>query len=806
MGDININITKDSQDRNCEPYLNLMASLGLLPGHTYPTRINSCLDHVMAKVETNTKIMITDSAITDHALVITNLSMDMKHKTDNIYVNKTNYSAAIKSIESADFSFISPMCNADSAAEKFVEILSTAITSNTIVVKIPRSRRTLKAWMTPGLIRCIRHRDKLHQQSKKNPDNEVLNISYKRYRNFCNSLLRKLRRQYEKHLLQKAKNNKDTWAAINTISGRNKVQNHANDLIKDNPYISVEKANLYFSNIGRNLADKINTNSNVNNYTGRDCRTLHSFVLLPPDESEVESTLLSLKNDCAVGWDLIPAIFLKIVKDIIIVPLTTLFKACFEQGCFPKAFKRAIITPVYKSGCRDSVENYRPISVLSALSKILERLLNNRLVKYLTKYNILSASQFGFRAGISTEVAVNSLTEFVTNKLDKNQKCVGVFLDLAKAFDTVSIPILVNKLESIGIRNSDIFIDFLRDRVQRVKISNIISSDVRVTFGVPQGSILGPSLFLIYINDLCSMSLTGGKIFTYADDTAIIFYGKSWEEVQNSADRGLQTVAHWLKQNLLTLNISKTTYLQFRISNVIPKTADDNFDINLKVHSCDLQQTDKCSCISMTKSKTVKYLGVLLDDRLSWLPHIELISSRTRILTWVFKKLRYVADFDLLRTIYFALAQSIIGYCISVWGGACKSFLIKLERSQRCLLKTMKFKGFRYPTNSLYKECNVLNVRQLFILNLIVAQHKGTQYDPDICRNKRRIPNILNPFKCRTQFARRQNAFLSVSLYNKLNKILNFYPLSKHECKMKVQKWLLTLDYKNTENLLTYSN
>lgn len=224
-------------------------------------------------------------------------------------------------------------------------------------------------------------------------------------------------------------------------------------------------------------------------------------------------------------------------------------------------------------------------------------------------------------------------------------------------------------------------------------------------------------------------------------------------------------------------------------------------DINIKAHYCNFESGLQCSCSSLGKSKLVKYLGVLLDENLSWSPHIDMISCRTRKLIWTFKNLRHVANFETLQNVYYALAQSIISYCIGVWGGACKSYMIKLERAQRSLLKTMMFKPFRFPTKLLYEECKFLTVRQLYILHTVSWLHSHTNFDRNSYLNKRTIRHVNIPDTCRTVFAQRQRASLSAFLYNKLNKQLNFYPLSLHECKCKIRKWLLSLNYEQTEKL-----
>ena len=802
IGDINIDIKQNTTDRNSSPYLNLTAELGLLPGHTFPTRINNCLDHIMIKTSLPARIVVMESTVTDHDSVLLSLSYKRKQLKSH-QITKTDFVATIKQLESIDFSFISPTADAEQAATLFVDAVSSAIKSNTKTITVSARKIILKPWITPGLLRCIRHRDKLHINAKKNPGNQILEKTYRRYRNFCNTLLRRLKRCHEKTILQNARSNKETWSAIKSITGTTKQKAGADDLlnIQENPSEAVETVNQHFASAGRLLADNISLPSGISrdnlNYTNTS-HTLNSMALLKPDEGEIESLIMNLKNDSAVGWDSISNKFLKMSKHIIVPVFTTIVSLCFEQGIFPRVFKRALITPVHKSGARDSVTNYRPISVLPALSKVLEKLLNRQLVGFLENNHILSNCQFGFRAGRSTDGAVSSLVEHITSCLDNKKKCVGIFIDLAKAFDTVSIPILVDKLERIGIRGTvlKIFADFLSSRQQKVKINQYVSSDAAVTCGVPQGSILGPSLFLVYINDLCQMSLHKGIFFTYADDTAIVFQGDTWDEVRHNAEEGLHMVQNWLRLNLLTLNVSKTSLVQFSNSRLKQPNCE------IRIHTCKFSTNQQCSCQIIAKTSTVRYLGVLLDEKVTWQPHIGMITARVRKLIWVFKNLRHVANLELLRSVYYALAQSVIGYCIGVWGGACKTHIIQLERAQRSLLKTMTFKPYRFPTKTLFEICKVLTVRQLFIYNIITHKHASTPYDSKKFSNKRKIISVINSVRCHTALGRRQKVFLSVHLYNKLNNILNFYPLSLRECQSKLRDWLLRQDYEETEKVL----
>lgn len=482
--------------------------------------------------------------------------------------------------------------------------------------------------------------------------------------------------------------------------------------------------------------------------------------------------------------------------------MTDVFNLCINKSIFPNCFKHSLIHPIHKSGPRNSVENYRPISVLPAMSKLFEKLINKRLMNFLKQEHIISDSQYGFQPNKSAENAAIQLTNFVASNLDQGRKCIGVFLDLAKAFDTISTNLLLTKLEAIGIRGLPLQLikDFLTNRYQSVKIGDYISCPLPITCGVPQGSVLGPGLFLIYINELCQYEPSKGKIFSYADDTALIFQGDSWAEARYLAEKGLHQTSLWLNKNLLTLNINKTKYITFSINK---KKQPKNF--TLKAHKCENFQSLSCSCAPLIQTTNIRYLGTQVDDSLSWQAQLDILSARTRKMIWIFKKLRNILKFKMLKTVYFALVQSILGYCIPVWGGTCKTKIIKVERAQRSLLKVMLRKPFRYPTMSLYKDCNVLTVRQLFILHTTLRKHKDLTYDAKLSYPARRNNRICKAPKHNTAFFRRHSCFLAPYLYNKLNSLLNIFPKISHECKSIIQKYLLSLNYNDTESLLIIS-
>lgn len=296
------------------------------------------------------------------------------------------------------------------------------------------------------------------------------------------------------------------------------------------------------------------------------------------------------------------------------------------------------------------------------------------------------------------------------------------------------------------------------------------------------------------MNDINRAVSTNMDIISYADDTVALFHGRSWQETQQIAEQGVSSLKHWLDKNLLTLNINKTKYLCFHKTEAShPKT---RFDIKLH-SSC---HPTSCICDTLEQVKSIKYLGIIVDDKLSFKPHITALSQRVRKMIFVMKLLRNSADLQTLKLVYSCLAESLLRYCISAWGGAGISTMIEIERAQRAVLKVMLRKYFQYPTTALYFDACVLNVRQLFMLTVGIRTHReivnSSEY-PRLLKN--RVFKIPEP-RVRTSFAQKFPAFLFPFIYNKLNKSCDIKLCTTSQAKQIIQKHLLS--YNETENLL----
>ena len=425
------------------------------------------------------------------------------------------------------------------------------------IIKLNHKNRN--PWINQTLKDEIKKRDKFLMLSRKYPTLENQE-KYKQFKNQNLSNQRKAERKYYTEQFELNKQDlKKSWKIIKNMIGKEDNRCYMNqiDFLINGQYISnnntiANSFNNYFINVGNSLASSIQSENDPLLYLQTNIKSIYIPEL---DKIEIKSTISSMNNSSS-GYDELPASIMKQCIDSYIEPLTLLINKSIQQGVFPVELKIARIIPLYKGENNQLIHNYRPISVLPFFSKIFEKIVYKYVVDFLDDNNIFYQYQFGFRKHHSTNHAIITLVERVTKALDTGKYIVGVFLDLKKAFDTVDHSILLKKLEKYGIRGNmhKWFKSYLSFRVQFVEYNNCHSDNKQITHGVPQGSILGPLLFILYINDFSKASDLLFSIL-FADDTSVFIEGTAYSSIIKDINTELEKVDKWLKSNKLSVNI-----------------------------------------------------------------------------------------------------------------------------------------------------------------------------------------------------------------------------------------------------------
>ena len=295
--------------------------------------------------------------------------------------------------------------------------------------------------------------------------------------------------------------------------------------------------------------------------------------------------------------------------------------------------------------------------------------MHNRVSDFINKLGIQYKFQFGFRKKHSTYLAHLILMDKITKSLDNGDKVIGIYLDFSKAFDTVNHDILLQKLYYYGIRGNayEWCKSYLTDRVQYVTYNGVQSSPKKIQCGVPQGSILGPLLFLLYINDLPNV-FANTMLFLFADDTNLFISGQNSQELYEGANNDLNAISEWLQVNRLWLNVKKTHYMLFSSTKIMSTNAE------LKIEG------EAISEVTITK-----FLGVIIDNRLNWQHQISYISCKIAKGIGIIIKLRKFLNNESLRSLYYALIYPYLMYCNHIWGNACSVYFNKLNVLQKRL-------------------------------------------------------------------------------------------------------------------------
>ena len=348
-------------------------------------------------------------------------------------------------------------------------------------------------------------------------------------------------------------------------------------------------------------------------------------------------------------------------------------------------------------GCKCSLDRHER-TVLACFSKLLERLMYKRLIKYVEKNKILSKHQYGFRKNRSTELAVIELVDKITKAIDKGEYTIGIFLDLSKAFDMINHKILIKKLEHYGIRGICLkwFENYLENRKQIVKYNQVKSKEMIITSGVPQGSILGPLLFLLYINDIqnCSKIIS---IILFADDTNIFYSNSCLKTLNEIIQLEIDKIADWLNVNKLSINTTKTKFMLFRSSK--------------KKHKHNITITINNNNIKQVKNTT--FLGIIIDECLTWNDHVDMISKKIIKSAGLITRIRHFINLNALKLIYYALVYPYLIYGNLIWGNTYKKRIQKLMNIQKKIVRLMTFKSYLEHTEPIFCDLKILNIYKI---------------------------------------------------------------------------------------------
>ena len=477
-------------------------------------------------------------------------------------------------------------------------------------------------WISADLKHKMRQRDSLKRDAILS-NSEIDWQQYKRARNLTNNAIKLAKKNYyTRNFELNSANPRKTWQLIGDLNGRNSSNSKNVSALKTGEQIITSSAeiaesfNEHFTSIAKSLADDLPRSGVKPESYLKPANTV--FSLKPPSTKLVCELLCRIDDKKAVGLDGIPNKLLKLSANIVGPSLSEIFKKSILTGAFPREWKVSRVTPVFKKGeKKNDVDNYRPISVVSTISKIFERIVFDQFSSYLNDNDILTTCQSGFRTLHSTLTSLIEATNYWSVNIDKGLFNGVIFIDLKKAFDTIDHEILLNKLLNYGVDQQSIkwFESYLSNRFQRVSVNGSLSDPSAVDFGVPQGSNLGPLLFLVFINDLPNC-LSMGSARMFADDTNISVIGQSITDLEPVLNAELQNIREWLLSNRLSLNVAKT---EFMIIGSRQKFTAHKNDASIQVKIDDNE---------IEKVEYAKSLGVTIDKNLNWSVHIQNLTKK----------------------------------------------------------------------------------------------------------------------------------------------------------------------------------
>jgi len=540
---------------------------------------------------------------------------------------------------------------------------------------------------------------------------------------------------YFEDQLQIHKNDlRKTWQTLREATGKiNDKSAIVDSLLIDNTLCNdknkmAEAFNLHFTSMADRIAEKIVPTDRPPdlNHVVFDCTFVNSTNPISTDE--LLKIVKNLKPKTSLDVNGVSTSLLKKCILSISEPLKHIFNLSFHLGIVPRQFKIAKIVPIFKCGDRNSADNYRPISLLCTFSKILEKIMANRLTEYLEDFDILSIHQFGFRKSHSTEHPMILFLNKIYEAINKKESTIAIFCDLQKAFDTCDHKIMQKKLSNIGIIGAELewFSSYLSHRFQFVSLGDVVSTRREVRRGVPQGSVLGPLLFLIYINDLPCASSLFSQLF--ADDTTLSESGADLNQLAAKMNVEFQKIVEYFRSNKMLLHPDKTKFMIFNP----PR----HYQIKLQINNNNCGQImnpDLCKDIDCITGGSIKFLGVNFDADLTFKTHLTNIKSKLAKSLFIIQRAKNFLSAKALVTLYYSMIHCHLNYSLNIWSTAAKSNIKKLITIQKRAIRAISNSKYNDHTEPLFKRLNILPIDQLVKFSRLLFMHSFKNNNLPIC-------------------------------------------------------------------------